>query len=271
MATTATRDPAVAPAGAIGCGDLGGDDDEAARPLVENAIALTNLMLGTKGDSQRLRPSWTTALSSDVVVHLARLPLKAASIAEVPPGRRCIFVSPDLLDFAAMFGGDGGRGIAVDPVQTLALVLLHESGHVVYGDATGGFAPQNLTMKDITLPADLASSREVRADLFAGDRINDAFQDKKDSARFAAATDFILFLGGPAFNLLARRILDNMGASSLAPQLVFADESEQHASMELRVLLVSYQAAPVRSAAEVIASFLRGRDRALALRRNPVK
>jgi hypothetical protein len=227
-------------------------------------------MLGPKG-SVRLRPSWRPGPSPGVVVHLARLPLGAASVAEVQPGRRCIFVSPDKLDFAAMFGGDSGRDMAIDPVQTLALVLLHESGHVAYDDAIGGAAPHGLAMKDITLPADLASSREVRADLFAGDRIHDAFLDSRDTDRFGAATDMILFLGGPAFNLLARRILDNMGASLLGPQLVFADESDQHASMELRVLLVSYQAAPTPSGASLIQSFLRQRENALARLNAPTR
>src|SRR5689334_1236674 len=106
-----TRPPATPPpppASHAACGDLAAVDDENARPLVERAIALTNALLG-KNAAARLRSTWHATEPAAIPGRLGRLPVPSPTAAEVPQGHRCIIVSPDRLDFAAIFGGNGSR------------------------------------------------------------------------------------------------------------------------------------------------------------------
>ena len=107
------------------------------RPLLEEAISVANKLLGA--DSRFvLQPSSapTEARGKKVIPVFLGLPLDTESntVAYVPEKENCVIVEAGELGLLSDVVGNGGPQAIKQPLVTcLAIVLLHETGHISLG------------------------------------------------------------------------------------------------------------------------------------------
>jgi hypothetical protein len=178
----------------------------------------------------------------------------------------CIMVSVDwLLSAEAWFSRpESAGGMDVAPTFALAVILLHELGHV---NGVTERSPTIVSELDLILGNERAH-REIAADIYAAQQLRRA---QESAASMSTAIEISLTVGHISWNLLGNRLLDNFGATTLALPHVFADRDLSHPNMELRFLVVSYVLNPSDAARVALAEFVaaRARPRNQALYRSP--
>jgi hypothetical protein len=95
-------------------------------------------------------------------------------VAFVPEGCRCIFVNARSIDDLSrrlfLIGEDAvEQHNSFDKSLALSLVLLHELGHVKFGDRSSYASVSQLNLAELNRPSQLISNPEVRADAFASE------------------------------------------------------------------------------------------------------
>lgn len=100
--------------------------------------------------------------------------LGSIEVAFVPEGCRCIFVNARSIDDLSrrffLIGEDAGeQHNSFDKALALSLVLLHELGHVRFGDRSSYASIAQLKLTELNRPPELISNPEVRADAFASE------------------------------------------------------------------------------------------------------
>jgi len=177
--------------------------------------------------------------------------------AFVPDGEHAIFIDADGLD--ALFDGFAMSGsLAVqqhnsfDRALVLAVVLLHELGHLHYGDRGSYDTPQRFMPADVGQPSTRIHNPELRADRFASEAIE----------RGWATHEMHSAISGPygkamiANNLVrAVAVASNSFDLNLDPQGVlsgvqrpelFNQQGLSHLNLYLRLLVLMQQLDPTR-------------------------
>lgn len=95
-------------------------------------------------------------------------------VAFVPEGCRCIFINARSIDDLSrrlfLIGEDAmEQHNSFDKALALSLVLLHELGHVKFGDRSSYASFARLNLAELNEPADRVLNPEVRADAFASE------------------------------------------------------------------------------------------------------
>ena len=227
--------------------------------VVQQAIALTNAILPREGPVHLREAS--DERSSGAEVFLVRGDaLGATEYVFVPAGDRCVFVNDDRLDAALrLFAGNPAGALAVPAEDALALMLLHECGHLAAGDAGSYTPPVALSVDDLTATVNVSKSRELGADAFAVDAIRAAAVPGRPMERFMAATRLELALTKISWNLATRRLLDEFAANALRERRLFLDRGYSHPNFELRFLVMNYRLQPTEEGRSLLADFIEGR------------
>jgi hypothetical protein len=187
------------------------------RPLVVEALNITNSILASSSSQYKLAKGWarraeSTTISKEIAVFLIA-PTSEPFVIQVPfRSCHCLFIQSRA--FHKSLGAYAGRlkqMMHIEPAHMLAFMMLHEMGHVQSGDP-GAFddeAPEfNLTETE-------QKKRERSADEFAARALMAAAKDTKSTVGFLNAMKVQLALANASWNLAAVRLLNNFGASVL--------------------------------------------------------
>jgi hypothetical protein len=165
-------------------------------------------------------------------------------------GGRCLFVNPDWQGQLSPFFGKNTPGtLDLEPADALAIILLHEVGHIQKGGL-----PQSPPIDTLLASLGPGKQEEMRADAFAAGQIAAAFKRKWD--RGMAAFRLTQALSQISWNLQAHRMLNNFGATSLRLSKVFSETGYSHPNLELRFLVINYLVNPSKLQLDLLTSFL---------------
>lgn len=228
--------------------------------MVSRSLSLCNQVL--RGASERmgseagyhLMDGWIDTMEPNLemlavpvfLVHAPGRPSRAGSHRawiKVPDGRKCIIIEEEAM--AATLNGPESGGsettLSVKGEERLAVMMLHEVGHIANGDY-GAFdegVPPDLS--SLNLRGGLEKSREFRADSYAAKAIESAVRSTGgNSDGRMAAMSLGMCLSSWSFNLSEERLLENFGATSLSLPSVFWDRGNSHPNIELRILTIQH-------------------------------
>jgi hypothetical protein len=173
----------------------------------------------------------------------------------VPEGERCVFVVGSSLDrmFTSMFlGGDAAfqQHNSYDKALALALMLLHELGHIKFGDRGSYGPPAALDLDALNHPSQSIANKEIRADRFAFELVEHAwdsgekthpFGNQYSRSRIAGQIYRVIATGSSShdFRTDPRGLLDKIKKLE-----VFAAPGYSHLNLYLRLLVMLYQLEP---------------------------
>jgi hypothetical protein len=226
------------------------------RVVVEKAVALVNAVRNpTLG--LPLTPGWRAAQPAAIPVYLVAGPgIGNQEIAFVPRGQRLIFVSDrGLARLKSRFDGYGSAGFSYQLHEPLALVLLHETGHLYHGDRHQNRGGAPFSLADLQKPSSQVQDPEVRADLFAVSQIRNALKPRTPPTRFSAGLELGLFLPKAAWNLASQRLLGHFGGTTLHVPELFRN-GNSHLNFELRFLIMEYALHRSQEARTLLTDFL---------------
>jgi hypothetical protein len=175
----------------------------------------------------------------------------------VPEGTKCVIVSNNWLSAAeSSFTRDTAHGgFEVAPGAALALILLHELGHV---DELASVESDPSMQALVRILGSRRGDREVAADVYAAKQLKAA--QGASALAMAAALEITLAAGHISWNLLANRLIDHFGATTLRSGAVFGDKELSHPNMELRFLIVQYVLTPTDTSRMLLEQFVAARE-----------
>jgi len=228
------------------------------------AIELANRVLSDDLDL-RLIPAWGNAgACEDVPVFVIRREdLGASELVFVPEGTKMIFVRDDAVDVLPERMFDRGEdGLAVAQEAYLAIVLLHELGHIHHGHSGRDAAAVEIPTGLVNIKDTISKSKEYEADAFAADQIKAAaYGDTADSGRLSAGMNLAMALSSISFNITGWLTVDNFGSSGVFAPQVYWDHGYSHPNLALRALVMNALLTKNSDAWDLVAEFDEARQR----------
>jgi hypothetical protein len=175
--------------------------------------------------------------------------------AFVPEGEDCVFVGGRSLErqFDAFYlrGSNAWQQYSsFEKSLVVALMLLHELGHVRFGDGGSYGPPARLALDDIAKPSGTIANKEMRADRFASELIMQAWNSGEmkgpmlgnyGRAWIASNIYRVITIGSNTFDLH----IDPHGVLDKLPKLdVFRAAGYSHLNTYLRLLIILHQLEP---------------------------
>src|SRR5262249_50186590 len=128
--------------------------------------------------------------------------------------------------------------VAVEGVNILAFMMLHELGHIANGDqGANAFAPLPAHGADTNIVPTAEKTKEFAADAWAADHVKQAFTPGHPG--FFASMRVQWAVTAVGWNLARRRMIDNFGATILRDPRVLFDQGYSHPNFELRMLVAN--------------------------------
>lgn len=175
-----------------------------------------------------------------------------AEVALIADGS-CIFVNRDWkAQLAPFFGKDTEGTMDLEPGDALAIILLHEVGHI----QPAGL-PDNPAIAELLDTLGSGKQEEMRADAFAAGQIAASSKRRWDPSM--SAYHVSMALSHISWNLQANRMLNNFGATSLNLPSAFSEKGLSHPNLELRFLAINYLVQPGKPALDLLNAFLYAR------------
>jgi hypothetical protein len=250
-------------------------ESERHRSMVAAAIELANGAMGG-GVDFRLTPGWIPARAEGtrVPVYLVGLDRPGRfGISFVPRGERCIFVDDEALSSLqkAVLGQIPEQALCEDQ-ELLALILLHEAGHIEHGD-WGRVFPSQASSNTLNADETEGKKREIEADRFAAGQIKDGLRSPPTSRRVAAAArlenavrevGFRLFLHRKKKDLeslryefdelLRREPGSSTGGtrSQSSESAAYLDAGASHPNLEYRLMRMHYEMFPTQGEKDIL-------------------
>ena len=187
-----------------------------------------------------------------------------ADVAIIADGG-CIFVNRDWRSQLAPFFGKETTGtMELEPGDALAIILLHEVGHI-----QPAAVPDNPAISALVASLGSGKQEEMRADAFAAGQIAGASSRKWDKTM--APYHLGMALSKISWNLLAVRMVNNFGATSLNLPSAFNEKGQSHPNLELRFLVINYLVHPDKASLDLLNAFLdaRAHPGGILYQRNP--
>ena len=245
-------------------GRLGYKESTSGREVLTEALGWANLILGDDVPFT-LSPGWQPEPGTKkeaIPVYLAEPdgPIPT-SIAFVPDGRRCVVVNgKEFGSLEALLGNTSANAVKQPAAQLLAVVLLHEAGHLFLGHSgcmdergdryglTRSYGPDlNRETKD--------KEQEDQADAFVAREVTSAQHDTKDIARSMRGLRLGSAITMVRFNLAATRLSEHFGSGVLGSKEAFWDRGASHPNMELRVLRINARMEPDPASVKLVEDF----------------
>lgn len=233
------------------------------KPMVAEAIQISNAIL-QDDVGIRLAPGWDFLPGENVVpVFLVReFNLAKTDVVFIPMGERFIIVNER--QFIRFLENKTNDHSAI-----LALMLLHEIGHILHGEAGSYYGSVDLSLADIK-HAGMGDSdqknRELEADSFAAYQVREAMRAKQNPTRFFAAMKIFISLVGYAFNISSDQLLEHFGDLSGSRYL---KEGYTHPNYEFRLRVLSFLISPNESSMKMVTDFLEQRETAITKKSSP--
>lgn len=189
-----------------------------------------------------------TAHSIEVFV-VASDSLPDSGFAVAPDQCRNIFLGDNTKHAVRdSFGTASSMTMDISTVNALALLLLHETGHIALRQAS---VVESLPKRPFEMAADKAE--EADADAFAAQQLGRALH-APNTSHYSDIVAVNLLLADVSWNLQEKRLSEHFG-SSLSPP-TFVEKQGAHPNLELRFLLMNYYLHPSSTQLELIRSFL---------------
>jgi hypothetical protein len=235
------------------------------RATTEEAVSIANRVLRENSDL-RFRVSWKGGSDEGVPIYLVDGDrLSSQHIVFIPNGERWVVINTDgVATLLQYFASESEWAYAIPAPKILAFSLLHEAGHIHFGDSGSFVQSTEISKNDIVaislsrdnvLSRDIVSRNpELRADLFAIDAIEQTVkrwpEDIGESIKAARNGDddmigleMGVLLPHLEFNLALKRDPNREGAlfggSNGNGRRVFLDSSYSHPNLEFRFLVAS--------------------------------
>lgn len=234
------------------------------RPLVERAIRLANQVLDPNLGIQ-LQPQKNLASHPAAIpVYLVRsdtLGLGSNEIAN-SPGEGCILINADAIRrYTNQLKGYGNASLDLRLDESLALILLHETGHVHYRDDDTRSAGGYISLQIIDQLSSRTQNKELRADFFATSQIHKALTTKVGRSpasvdRFVAGTTLSMVCNDISWNLSSERMLGHFAADALHYRKLYQDRGYTHPNIELRFLIINYKLHSNPAARKLLQDFI---------------
>ena len=216
------------------------------RQAVEQAVNLANQVLEPSG-ATHFAVSWKMRAAATIPVTIVdgdRLPPQ--HIVFVPDGEEAVVINSDQLPTLLKYFESGSElASKVRTEDVLAFCLLHEAGHIRFGDHGSFVDGGELSKADIVsiaLSKDSVRSREIvsknhelRADLFAVDAIEGAQASAIDDVHDAGVKLYLL-MSNLEWNMGLVR--DPVSAGFGGDRTAFLDTSYTHPNLEFRLRVV---------------------------------
>jgi hypothetical protein len=233
------------------------------RPPVARGIQLANSLI-QDDVGIKLAPGWEPATEEGAIsVFLVReYNLSQQDMIFVPERERFIVANErQLVRFLDRMRVNDSNHSAI-----VALMLLHEVGHIIRGEwgsyeHNGDFEVTDLLGDDD--PRRFSKNPELAADMFAATQVRKAVQDTKNVSRFVAGITVGSSITVHQFSIFGERLVDNFLKQSLEH---FLDSGYTHPNYELRLLLISYLVHRDDGTRQLLTDFLNKRKIARARR-----
>ncbi|MFO0617235.1 MAG: hypothetical protein U0414_31855 [Polyangiaceae bacterium] len=207
---------------------------------------------------------------SDEVGHPGAVPIIVArgggltdkEVMFVPEEGERIVVSADAVNrFVRSLSGTGDAGMDVDMSEVLALLLLHEAGHIRDERDHRRPSGSGLTEQDLLAPWETTTHAELRADKFAAGRIGAAMTSKSVDA-FSAGVALSMLVPKLCWNLTSTRLLEHFGGTTLGDTTLFREAATYaHPNLELRFLTLDFALSKSDTARAAVLQFWQHRQR----------
>ena len=243
--------------------------------MVAAAIELANGAMGG-GASFRLTPGWMPerAEGMRVPVYLVGLDRPGKfGISFVPKGERCIFVDDEALSSLQIAVlGQIPEQAPCENHELLALILLHEAGHIEHGDWGRAF-PSQASSNALNAEETEGKKREIEADRFAAGQIKDAVGSPPTSRRVAAGARLENAVREVGFRLFLHRMKKDLeslrhefdelwrqapGSSrgearhQSSESVAYLDAGVSHPNLEYRLMRMHYEIFPTQGEKEIL-------------------
>jgi len=231
------------------------------RALVEKSVSLANSWL-ERGIGIHFMPSWKTPSGTDArdavpVYAISELHAPANYMVAVPARCHCVFVQPRVYEtWLRDHPSHSGLTLEVLEERLLAFMLIHEAGHIAYGDP-GQFDSSN--SGSLNTDATAEKQREESADAFAVEQLRGALTRTKDTDAWLNALNATKDLANLSFEMQQVRSEQCFGSESLHTPAAFYDVGYTHPNFELRVLTVNNLISNTETSRQLLANFQAGR------------
>jgi hypothetical protein len=221
---------------------------------LDKAVTLADGILSGDGTFRLLTPRVTAGGGQPISVFQVHGSFVSDADVAMVAEDRCVFVNHDWKkQLAPFFGGDTQGAMDLEPADALAIILLHEVGHI-----PKQALPQDAAISTLLASLGEAKREEMRADAFAARQLAKAFNRKWDSGM--ASFHLSLALTNITWNLQANREINHFGATTLHSRDVFSETGDSHPNLELRFLVINYLVHPMPAALDLLNDFLDARS-----------
>lgn len=174
-------------------------------------------------------------------------------VARVQRGCRAILIGG--AEFDQQFARLAGQDSLIDGNKTemLALLLLHELGHIKHGHY-GPFLPRS-GRPGYNLEASTSKTLENEADMFVVDVLSKEIQALGTGDANLPAVMVALFVSKLSLHISVQAALDCFGCRPLGSREIFWDHSMSHENLEYRLLKMNHELAPSATSQRLIDDF----------------
>ncbi|MGK7654981.1 hypothetical protein ACSQ76_22090 [Roseovarius sp. B08] len=222
-----------------------------------DAVKIVNGLLGD--------PELRLELAKDGEVQGSEIPVFAVKpsdangmVAHVRQGCRAILIGTQEFEESFPKLAEGNVLIKGHEKEMLALLLLHELGHI-HLDHYGGFIPSDQAPA-LNLNPTASKEREEDADAFAAGILRDEITAMDEGEAFIPGVMAITFVSNLSVVISAQASLDCFGCRVLGSPDVFWDHSQSHENLEYRLLKMNHAIAPTDTSQQLLDDYERARD-----------
>lgn len=244
------------PASALGC-SFESRLIEPTKTQLRDAIAIVNRIV----DDQNLKMT----LAGDGGQQEGTIPVFAVKpsdanrmVAHVRQGCRAILIGTQEFETTFSKLADGNELLENNEKEMLALLLMHELGHIHLGHY-GGFIP---TDQPPALNLNLTASkrREEDADAFAAGILRREIAAIDKGEAYFPSLMVITFVSKLSLVISTQAMFDCFGCRVLGSPDIFWDHSQSHENLEYRLLKMSHAIAPSETSQQLLDDYENARD-----------
>jgi hypothetical protein len=183
------------------------------------------------------------------------------TVAHVRQGCRAILIGTQEFEGSFPKLAEGNALIEDHEKEMLALLLLHELGHIHHGHY-GGFIPSDQGPA-LNLNPTASKEREEDADEFAAGILRDEIAAMDKGEAYIPGVMVITFVSSLSFVISTQASLDCFGCRVLGSPDIFWDHSQSHENLEYRLLKMNHAIAPSDTSQQLLDDYEGARDESI--------
>lgn len=181
--------------------------------------------------------------------------LSDKEVSFVPNQDRCVFVNAPGVKYLSELFHSSNSALSDEAELALTLIVLHEVGHIINGDAGSFVEGEFPSWGEITGSLGDAKNRELKADFFAVEQINKARQRSFPVTLLPLGLRVAAFVGSSSFSTGMARASTDLS--------MYRDRGSTHPNFYLRLLVMSDKLYPNAFSADLLRSFVEKRKKAI--------